>query len=178
MLPANGRPPAGEAAPESSWGAWRDGDRLVLRGDARLPDRCVKTDLPAGGRTVDLALFWLEPRFGWLLLLGPIVYGAVARRAGTRVVVTVGITERALRASRRGWVLTWALYVAGAGLWVAAAVAALAALFWGGLALLALAVPAYLLSARLVRVTRLEDDRVWLAGVHPGYLARLPEWPG
>ena len=56
--------------------------------DAVLPDRCVKTDLPAGGATVDVALLWHEPAVYWLLVLNPIVYLVVARAVGTRVVVT------------------------------------------------------------------------------------------
>jgi hypothetical protein len=31
--------------------------------------------------------------------------------------------------------------------------------------------------ARLVRVTKLEDERVWVRGVHKAYLARLPGLP-
>ena len=48
-----------------------------------LPDRCVKTDLPADGRTVDVAAVARAGRY-WLLVLNPIVYLAVARAVGTR----------------------------------------------------------------------------------------------
>jgi hypothetical protein len=70
---------------------------------AHLPDRCVKTDLPAGGRTADVSLLWHEPAVYWLLVLNPIVYLIVARAVGTRVVVTVGVTEATLSARRRSW---------------------------------------------------------------------------
>lgn len=40
------------------------------------------------------------------------------------------------------------------------------------------AIPVFPLRARIVWPTRIEHGYVWLGGVHPDYLARLPEWPG
>ncbi len=159
------------------WDAWRDGDQLVLGPDAQLPDCCVKTDLPAEGHSADVAAIWHEPALYWLLVLSPIVYLIVVRSVGTRVLVTVGVLPEALRAARREWVLTWALLGGGSAAWLAAAVLPALEFFWLGLALVALSIPVYVFGARLVRVTRLEDDRVWVRGVHPAYLARLPELP-
>ena len=157
--------------------AWRDGDLLVMAPDAVLPDRCVKTDLPADGRTADVALLWHEPGWYWLLVLNPIVYLAVTRAVGTRVVVTVPVTRAALTASRRAWWLTLALFAAGLASWLAAALLVRAELFWLGVAVMALAIPVYLLGARFIRVRRLEGKRVWIAGASPNFLARLPELP-
>jgi hypothetical protein len=165
-----------DEGPEVVWDAWRDGDQLVLGADARLPDRCVKTDLPAEGSTTEVVAILHEPALYWLLLLGPMVYLIVVRAVGTRVVVCVGVIPAALRASRRDWVLTWLLLGASVAAWLTAAVLQTPQLFWLGLALMVAAVPVYLFGARLVRVTRLEGDRVWIRGVHARYLARLPEW--
>jgi hypothetical protein len=66
----------------------------------------------------------------------------------------------------------------GVAAWFAAALLEAPNSFWLGLAFMAAAVPVYLFGARLIRVTRLGGDRVWLRGVHPRYLARLPEWRG
>ncbi len=157
------------------WDAWRDGDQLVIGADAHLPDRCVKTDLPAQGHTADIVAIWHEPALYWLLVLNPMIYIIVAYAVGTRVVVTLGVTPAALSASRREWILTWVLLGGGVAAWLAAVVLQAPQLFWLGLALMALAIPVYLFGARLVRVTRLDGDRVWIRGVHPAYLARLPE---
>jgi hypothetical protein len=157
--------------------AWRDGDRLVLAPDAVLPDRCVKTDLPANGRTADITLLWHEPLVYGLLVINPILYMIVARAVGTRVIVTVPVTEAALAASRRARRLEVVLLGAGVAAWLAAAILLRAELFWSGVALMALAVPVYLLGALFIRVTRLEGQRVWIAGASPGFLARLPELP-
>ena len=34
-----------------------------------------------------------------------------------------------------------------------------------------------LLAARMVAAKRISDDYVWLKGVHPSFLADLPQWP-
>jgi hypothetical protein len=158
-------------------GVWRAGRRMVVAGDAEFLDRCVKTDLPAEGEWADLRLRWHHPALYLVLLVNIIVYFIVAYFASTSVVVHVGITHRALFAARRAWRLTWALVLVGLAL-CAAAVLAGPALLWGpGVALMVVAIPVFLLRARIVWPTRIEHGYVWLAGVHPDYLARLPEWP-
>jgi len=157
-------------------GVWRAGNLLVLAEDAELPDRCVKTGLPAEGGWVEVRLRWHHPALYLVLLAGIILYFIVAYFASTSVVVRVGITDRALSAARRGWRLTWALVLLGIALCVAAAYGV--PLLWApGLALMVVAIPVFLLRARLVWPTRIEHGYVWLAGVHPDYLAQLPEWP-
>ena len=158
-------------------GAWRDGDLLVMAPDAVLPDRCVKTDLPAGGRTAEVPLLWHEPRYYGLLVINPILYMAVARAVGTRVVVTVPVTRGALSAARRARWLTLALLAAGLAAWLAAALLVRAEFFWLGVAVMALSIPVYLLGARFIRIRRLEGERVWIAGASINFLARLPELP-
>ena len=158
-------------------GAWRDGALLVMAPDAVLPDRCVKTDLPADGRTAEVALLWHEPGWYWLLVLNPIVYLAVARAVGTRVVVTVPVTRAALSAAHRAWWLTLALLAAGLASWLAAALLVRAELFWLGAGVMAAAIPVYLLGARFIRVRRLDGERVWIAGASINFLARLPDLP-
>ncbi len=172
MAGGNGSGPDDDAALE----AWRDGDLLVMAPDAVLPDRCVKTDLPAGGTTVDVSLLWHQPAVYWLLVLNPLVYLVVARAVGTRVVVTLPVTRAALRAARRSSLLTAALLAAGMVCWLAAALLVRAEFFWLGVAVMALAIPVYLLGARFLRVKRLEGERVWIAGASINFLARLPEW--
>jgi hypothetical protein len=39
-----------------------------------------------------------------------------------------------------------------------------------------LAIPVFFLRGRLIWASRIEHGYVWIAGVHPNYLARLPEW--
>jgi hypothetical protein len=158
-------------------GVWRSGEHMVMAEDAELPDRCVKTDRPADGEWADVRLRWHHPALYLVLLVGPIVYFIVAHFASTLVIVHVGITTAALASARRTRRLAWALLVAGIAFWVAAASAALMLLGWAGGALMLLSIPVFFLRGRLIWATRIEHGYVWIAGVHPDYLARLPEWP-
>lgn len=74
--------------------------------------------------------------------------------------------------------LTWVLLGSGLAAWPAAAALQQSRFFWLGLTLLVLTVLVYLFGTRLLRVARLEGDKVWVRGAHPPYLARLPEWKG
>ena len=159
-------------------GVWREGDRMVVAADAELPDRCVKTDLPADGQWADIRLRWHHPALYLVLILGIIVYFIMAYYMSTSMIVRVGITEPVLNAGRWTRSLVWTLVLGGVVLCVVAAAVRDPALFWAGGVLLVLAVPVFLLRPRIIWATRMERGCVWIAGVHPDYLARLPQWKG
>ena len=52
----NDLPPAATAGEASGAGFWRDGELLLMRLDAALPDRCVKCNAPAEGCRLKLTL--------------------------------------------------------------------------------------------------------------------------
>jgi hypothetical protein len=158
--------------------AWRSGDRMVVRLDAELPDRCVKTDLPAHGQWAEIRLTWHHPALYLVLLVNIIVYFIVAYFVSTSATGRVGITERAVRAARRARLYTWALLLGGSACWAAALAFEVVPLFWVGLAAMIVAIPVYLLGARIVWASRIEGAYIWLEGVNRDYLARLPEWMG
>lgn len=159
-------------------GVWREGDHMVVAADAELPDRCVKTDLPADGQWADIRLKWHHPALYLLLILGIIVYFIMAYYLSTSVIVRVGITESVLSTGRWTRSLVWTLVLGGLVLGVVAFAAHDPALLWASGVLLALAIPVFLLRPRIIWATRMERGYVWIAGVHPGYLARLPQWKG
>jgi hypothetical protein len=159
-------------------GVWRAGDRLVVAADAELPDRCVKTDLPADGQWADIRLQWHQPALYLLLLLGIVPYFIVAYFMSTSVIVRVGITEETLSAGRWTRNLVWTLVLGGIVLCAVAVAAHDPAVLLAGGLLLALAVPVFLLRPRIIWATSMERGYVWIAGVHPDFLARLPEWKG
>ena len=149
---------------------------MVMAEDAELPDRCVKTDRPADGEWADLRLQWHHPALYLVLLVNLIVYFIVAYFASTRVVVHVGITLPVLASAQRARRLTWALLLAGLALCVVAATTSLLLLLGPGVALMVVSIPVFFVRGRLIWATRIEHGYVWIAGVHPDYLARLPEW--
>lgn len=159
-------------------GVWRDGNKLVMRRDATLPDRCVRTGRPAEGGRVDLTLYSHHPVVYAAMLGHLVLYPLLARMLGKQARVRVAMCEDALRSHRSTVAICWMLAVGGA-------LAVLACVVLRGPSWMLLtsaaamfaAVPIYLWGgARIVTAARIEDDHVWLSGVHPHYLATLPEW--
>ena len=157
-------------------GVWCSGKLMVLAADAELPDRCVKTDQPADGEWADIQLRWHHPALYLVALVNIILYFIVAYFVSTSAIVHVGITTAVVASARRARYLTWALLLVGLALCVVAAFAPLPLLWWPAGTLMLLSIPVYFLRGRLIWPTRIEHGYVWVAGVHPDYLARLPQW--
>ena len=158
-------------------GVWRSGRTMVMREDAELPDRCVKTNVPADGHQVQIRLGWHHPALYLLLLWGVIPYFIVAAFVRTSVTVRVGVSKDAFNSTRRWYIAFW-LLVAGALGMCLAAIYLTSLLLWVVLALLVAAVVVYLSGARIVWATRMGHGYVWIDGVNRDYLASLPEWRG
>jgi hypothetical protein len=149
-----------------------------MRVGAQLPDRCVKTNLPAEGHSAEIRLRWQPPASYLTLLINLVLFYFVTSRTMTVITIRVGLSPRAFRSIRRASVLKWLGLIGGPVLWGAALVAHSSLPFWAGLALMLVAVPPGLTLSRVVWATHVEGDHVWIEGVHPDYLAELPEWPG
>ena len=158
-------------------GVWRSGDRMVMSIGAELPDRCVKTNLPAGGQWAEIRLSWHHPALYLVVLLNLILYLIVAYFVRTRVIVRVGLTESALSSARTARRLMWALLLSGLAFCVAAVPTSVPQLLWPGVLLMLLAIPVYFLRGRIIWASKIEPGYVWIGGVHRDYLAALPEWP-
>ena len=149
-----------------------------MRVDAELPDRCVKTNLPAEGHTAEIRLRWQPPASYLTLLINLILFYFASSGTGTVVTIRVGLSPRAFTSIRRANILKWVGLIGGPVLWVVALAAHFSPLFWAGLALMLVAVPIGLTRSRLVWATHVEGDYVWIEGVHPDYVAELPKWQG
>lgn len=159
-------------------GVWRSGDKLVMRHDAELPARCVRTGRPSEGDRLDLTLHSHHPAV-YVALLGHLAfYVILAGALGKKARVRVGVCEDARRSQASALAACWLLAVGGATVALVAVV--LEWPWWfvaGGVAAMLAAAPVYLWGgARLVTATRIDDSYVWLSGIHPHYLATLPEW--
>jgi hypothetical protein len=65
--------------PDTFWGAWREGDVLVLSKQHHvLPDRCVKCNAPAAGHRWEKRLYWHHPLIYLSLLAGALIYVVIA----------------------------------------------------------------------------------------------------
>ncbi len=162
-------------------GLWRDGSQLVMCKDAELPARCVKTNEPTD-RTLRRQLSWHNPFFYVVLfLVGPLIYIIVALIVQKKADIQVGLSPEGFRSRRWGIAIGWLSFLLGAVVfivgianskpnnnwWVATVVGLV-----GGL----IGIIVGVIKSRVVSPTKITDRHVWLKGIHPDYLASLPQW--
>lgn len=161
-------------------GLWREGNVLVMHKQAPLPDICMKSNLPAN-RRLRRDLRWHHPAVFVALLVNLIVYLIIAMIMTKKATIHMPLTDEWFGRRRTRMLIAWG-------------VALLAVLmFFGGIAAidtdygifitlagLFVALGAGiggLLGCQLVTPKRMTDQYIWLKGVHPDYLDRLPVWP-
>jgi hypothetical protein len=157
---------------------WRSGDKLVMHRSAVLPDRCVKTNLPAEVR-LKRTLSWAHPAlvllvlFGFIgLLLWLILSASLQRKAQ----VEIPLTQRVVKKWRSELSLLWLLTLL--------LVLFIVLSFWQpGFLVAVLGMLVVILfglaSTRLVVVTDIDTNGwIWLRGVHSDFLQQYPEWLG
>ena len=161
---------------------WRDGALLVVRKGEAFPDRCVKSNRPAHGRRVPQTVEKGQSLLFLVHLWNPIAGILLAKSVRKSVTFAVGLSDEWYRKRRR------VIWLAGGII-----VAALAAVAWAvtsiGRADIALWVLPFgilatlgglvygLSASTLVTAKRITNRYCWLGGVHPDFLAALPEWP-
>ena len=160
---------------------WRKGRVLVMRKNAQLPARCVKSNVPAD-RRLKRSLYWHHPAIYLSILISILIYAILALILRKAATIYIGLSDEWFARRRRAMIVGWflvlasiAMLVAGIGMedrsdafpWLIAA-SPLVFLFGAIYGLL---------GARMVAPVRISDEYVWLKGVHPGFLADLPEWP-
>ncbi len=169
-------PHCGEGLNENaSSGVWRDGKTLVFEKGARLPNRCIKSNEPAD-RYIRRDLTWAPPWvylgiFGGVLLI--VVFYLIARKTA---VAEFGITQEWVKRRRKRIALVWLLCLFGFGLVIAGATVENWAVLLGGVVIWVGALIYAVVAVPFYYVQRIDDRYVWLKGIHPHYLAELPEF--
>ena len=162
---------------------WRDGRLLVVKKGEVFPDRCVKTNDPAQGRRLRQTVDWHHPVVHLAHLATPLAYAAIAAIVARTATFDVGLGDRWRRRRRRATCIALAVFAVSvgvaaygitlfgrgpAGVWV----------FLSALVPLLGVFVFFLNGSPLVTAKRISGEYVWLAGVHPDFLAGLPVWPG
>ena len=176
------------AADVEQWrqGLYRKGNQLVMHKDAFLPDRCVKTNKPAGGERLCRHFVWVHPLLLLTLPLGGVPFFVLFFLLRKGATIYIGLSEgwsckrrRALSIGR--WTTLTGMAIGGASMTVMIGTRSEAAwALWGFALGAAVLVGGFLYGTivpQMVRPVRITDDYVWLKGVHPDYLAELPPWP-
>lgn len=179
--PRSSRIVGGPAFPgfgEPQGGCWRSERLLVMERDARLPDRCVRCNAPAGER-ITKTLYWHSP---WLyvLLVAWLLYLIVALAARKRVRIAAPLCASHLQRRRRTIAASWLAVLAGIAALFTAAAAGRPDLEWlypvGILAALG-GVIAAVFAHRILVAKRIDDRHVWLRRAAPAFLDSLPAGP-
>ncbi len=165
-------------------GVWRDGNRLVMHQDAKLPERCVKTNGPAD-RWLRRKLYWHHPAVYLSICGGLLIYVILALVLRKQADIRVGLCDAAYRKRITAMIVGWVVGLGSFGI-VFAGIASSTPQDAGlapiliplGLMAGVVGVIVSVMIANCVSPTRITDKYVWLRGVHRDYLAELPEWPG
>lgn len=176
QAPSYGAPAAASYQP-NSWqqgGVWRDGDKLVMHRHAKLPDRCVKCDLPTNGSYLHRKLSWINPLWVLTILASWIIYLIIYYALRKTAEVDLGLCEAHKASRRTGITVGWVVALLGIGAFIFAIVGeALAFLFFGILLFIGgLIYGSY--AAAVVSVTKMDDQYIWMKRVSKDYLAGLP----
>lgn len=162
-------------------GVWRDGKLLVMNKNAELPARCVKTNEPTDD-WLKRSLYWHNPLLYFLIVFpGLLGYAIVALLVRKTATIRVGLSPQGFSRRRWGIATAWLSFLIGFSLmifgiantkpdnsmWILAVV--------GGLGVF-IGVIVGVIRSQVVSAKKIDDDHVWLKGVHPDYLAMLPPW--
>ena len=174
--------PMPQLQPQLVGGLWRHGKLLVMHKMAPLPDRCVKSNEPATRRLVR-KLSWHHPAISLTVLVSPLIYIILALILQKKATIQIAMTDRWFAKRRRAMLIGWGMVLASIGMFVGA--------FAIGdnhgdiaMAAVLLSFPVFLtgaiygmIAARMVKPKKIDDNYVWLKGVHPSFLESLPPWP-
>lgn len=162
-------------------GVWRSGNQLIMHRNAVLPDVCVKSNDAANGYRLKRKLSWHHPAV-LFALISPIIYIILAAVLSKRATIEIGLSERWRGIRRRRM---WTAAILGFGgiaaffspLWLDGLVGPNSP--WVGLLMLVGIVAGLIgliiasAATRMVKPMRIDDQYVYLSGLHPDYLDRF-----
>ena len=164
---------------------WRKGDLLAFHKYAPLPAICLKSNQPATGQ-LKRNLAWHPPSVYIGLLLGLFPFVIIALILTKKATIYIGLSDEwfAIRKQKiaRAWRIVLLSIALGIGLPILGGITqqgpgVICPAALGALVLFLVGVCYGNFGARLVYPARITADFVYLKGVHPDFLAQLPEWP-
>ena len=162
-------------------GLWREGNVLVMHKLAPLPNICLKSNEPAT-RRLKRKLQWHHPAVFLAIIPGLLIYAIIALIVMKRATLQVPLTDEWFARRRNRMLISWGMVGLSVLLVVLGIMNADTTdwgpfLIFGGIFLGLASAIVGLLACRLFTPKRITDEYVWLKGVHPGFLERLPVWP-
>lgn len=160
---------------------WRKGNMLVMYKLAPFPpDVCILSNQQAT-RKLRRNLQWHPQWIGLLVLIAVPLYIIVSMIMRKTAKLDIPLSEAWYQRRITRMFIAWGSVLAAfisMGLGIALADNPIAPLFFlSFFGLLLFGIFFGIFSCRLVHPDRIDDNYVWLKGVHPDYLNRLPQWP-
>lgn len=168
--------PPGQEAP-TAW-VFRAGSQVVLVQGGNLPARCVRCNEPAHGKPLKKTLYWHDPMWYLLILVGIIVYAVVAICIRKKVKLDVSLCQEHKK-TRAIWItVTLLTFMSSPVLFITGAVTENVALILLGLFMfIAGLVAAVVASQGAIRPSFIDDRVAKLKGAKEPFLQSLPPWP-
>ncbi|ADB18884.1 conserved hypothetical protein [Pirellula staleyi DSM 6068] len=160
---------------------WRKGNVLVMFKHAPIPKEiCILSNQPAT-RTLKRNLTWHPPLVYLALLANLIIYAVIAMIMQKKAVIDIPLTEEWYKRRQTRMLIAWSIALLGVVAFIAGVANAnsdiVGFLILAGIVMVLGAAVYGIVGCRLVVPQRIDDNYVWLKGVHPDYLNRLPPWP-
>ena len=134
----------------------------------------IKCNAPAHGWRVNKALHWHHPPLYVLIFAGLLVYAIIALVVQKSAKVSLGFCHVHKSQRNRTLLAGWLLFFVSLVAFFAAIAEGEASIAVVGVALLTAAVVLSLLGGRFIQVKKIDDEFVYLKGVHPRYLDEFP----
>lgn len=164
---------------ENFVGVWRDGLNVVMRKDAELPPRCIKTNEPVQ-TWLPRTLVWHPSWVYVLILLGLLIYVIAAVVIQKQAKIKIGLT--AAVASKRRWAIltAWLLVLVGLGVFIGGFailkedLTVITVIL--GLVMLLGGIIYGMVKGRMVTPVKVTKEYAIFKGACQEYLDELPEW--
>ncbi len=165
-------------------GAWKQGRRFVLHRDAPLPALCLATSAPTHLR-VKRTFAYVPGMVALTILLSPFIWLLVRWLVQAKIALMLPLAEEFLARERRLRIVRAAFALIGtlmfaAGIWQlldARLPAGGLEMIFGGVLIAAATFAWSVFASTRLRVVRYEEPYIWLGGVHPDFIDKLPDWP-
>jgi hypothetical protein len=163
-------------------GIWRQGSLLVMRKDAALPDRCIKSNVLTD-RKLKRSLNWHHPAIFLSILISICIYIILALILSKKATIYIGLSDEWFAKRGRAMMIGWGSVLASIAMVIVGAAmvdrnGAFGILIIAGLVLFLFGAIYGLVASRMVSPTKIDDAYVWLKGANAEYLASFPAWPG
>ena len=169
-------------------GIWRDGKKLVVHKQAKLPPICVKTNEPSQ-REIKRKYYWHHPTVFLAVLLHVFIYVILAMVFRKKHVLKVPVTYETA-GKRRNWIgIGWVLALGSVALFVGSMFLLLqdnnsdtnVGLGIVGLVLAGIGLITGLIfgsrAAGILYPKKMTETATWFTGAHWEYLERFPQVP-